>query len=308
MPIKIPDTLPATNILKEEGVHVMPESRAFTQDIRPLQIAIFNIMPTKIETETQLLRLLGASPLQVEVTFLHPGTHVSKNTHPEHLEKFYTTFEKVNDKRFDGLIITGAPVEKLEFDEITYWNELQDILNWSLANVYSTLHICWGAQAGLYHHYGVPKYPSEHVFGVFMHRTHDKKNPLLAGFDDQFLAPHARHTEVRESDITNVPALTLLADSEEAGVYLVSACNNRQVFVTGHSEYDAGTLDFEYRRDSEKGLNPKIPINYYPNDDPSQEPRVTWRSHANLFMTNWLADVYQKTPFDLGGLEPIRGK
>lgn len=301
MPIKIPDSLPATEVLSGENIFVMTEARAEKQDIRPLKIALLNLMPTKITTETQLLRLIGNTPIQVDVTFLHPETHISKNTPEEHLLKFYNTFSEVRDKKFDGLIITGAPVEQMPFEEVNYWDELREIMDWSLHHVYSTFHICWGAQAGLYHHYGIPKYPiSEKMSGVYEHRVAKHNVMLLRGFDERFYAPHSRHTEVRREDIGKVPELNILAESDEAGVYIVSALKGRQIFVTGHSEYDPLTLKSEYDRDMEKGLGPKIPRNYFPNDDPSKPPMVKWRAHANLLYANWLNYyVYQETPFDL---------
>jgi homoserine O-succinyltransferase len=301
MPVNIPDTLPAKTILEGENIFVMNQHRAETQDIRPLKIAILNLMPTKIETETQLLRLIGNSPLQVDVTLLQTGTYQPKNTPSEHLLAHYQTFEQVKDHKFDGLVITGAPVETLPFEEVEYWAELQDILDWKAGHVTSTLHICWAAQAGLYHHYGVPKYPlPRKMFGVFSHRVHYPHDKLLRGFDDEFLAPHSRHTEIRRADIEAVPDLKLLADSDDAGVYLVASHNNRDVYVTGHSEYDPLTLQGEYVRDVNKGLPIEVPRNYYPGDDPAQPPQVRWRGHANLLFSNWLNYyVYQRTPFQV---------
>lgn len=301
MPIKIQDNLPAVEILNNENIFVMTENRAFHQDIRPLKIAILNLMPTKITTETQLLRLLGNTPLQVEVDLLNPKTHISKNTPEEHLMTFYKSFNEVKDQKFDGLIITGAPVEQMKFEEVDYWDELREIMEWSLHNVYSTLHICWGAQAGLYFHYNIPKYElNEKMFGVFPHKATKKNVKLLRGFDDEFFVPHSRHTEVRKEDIEKNPELTLLAESEESGVYIIAAKNGRQIFVSGHSEYDPLTLKSEYDRDIAKGLDIKVPKNYYPQDDPSKNPMVKWRSHANLLFSNWLNYyVYQETPFNL---------
>lgn len=301
MPIKIPDNLPAAEVLTNENIFVMTEERARHQDIRPIKIAILNLMPTKIVTETQLLRLLGNTPLQVDVVLLHPKTHVSKNTSPEHLETFYKVFDEVRNEKFDGLIITGAPVEQLEFEEVNYWEELTRIMEWSKYNVFSTFHICWGAQAGLYYHYGIPKYMlSEKMFGVFQHRVTKNNIPLLRGFDDRFYAPHSRHTEIREADLARVPDLEVLATSDEAGVYIVKARGGRQIFVTGHSEYDPLTLKAEYDRDVEKGLPIRPPRNYFPNDDPKQPPMVCWRGHANLLFSNWLNYyVYQETPYNL---------
>jgi homoserine O-succinyltransferase len=305
MPIKIPDNLPATEILTNENVFVMNEKRAYTQDIRPLRIAILNLMPLKSVTETQLLRLLGNSPLQVEIILLNPDSHVSKNTSQEHLANFYNTFEDIKDQKFDGLIITGAPVELLEYENLIYWKELQEIMDWSRHNVFSTLHICVGAQAGLYHHFGVPKYPLDaKMFGVFPHTVNKKNVPLLRGFDDEFFVPHSRHTEVRREDIEKVEEIEILSESKEAGVYIVSSKDGRLIFVTGHSEYDDNSLKSEYDRDVAKGLDIAIPRNYYPDDDPSQTPRVKWRGHANLLFTNWLNyHVYQETPYDLDDLK-----
>jgi len=304
MPIKIPDNLPATEILNNENIFVMTENRAFHQDIRPLKIAILNLMPTKITTETQILRLLGNSPLQVDIVLLHPATYKSKNTPEEHLIKFYNTFDEVKDEKFDGLIITGAPVEHMEFEEVAYWDELVKIMDWSVRNVYSTFHICWGAQAGLYHHYGIKKYPlREKMFGIFPHRISKKNVKLLRGFDDIFYVPHSRHTEIKREDIEKVKGLEILSESEESGIYIVASTNGRQIFVTGHSEYDPLTLKDEYIRDVNKGLNIKIPRNYFPDDNPEKDPIVNWRSHANLLFSNWLNYyVYQETPFDLNAL------
>lgn len=301
MPVKIPDTLPAKEILEAENIFVMGEHRAQTQDIRPLRIAILNLMPTKVETETQLCRLIGNSPLQVDITLLHPATYAAKNTSQEHLLAHYQTFNQVRDEKFDGLIITGAPVEQMAFEEVDYWKELQEIMDWSDSHVYSTFHICWGAQAGLYHRYGIPKHPlPAKMFGVFPHRVVSNHQKLLRGFDDEFLAPHSRHTEVRRSDIERVPQVKVLVESEEAGVYIVSSLDGRQVYVTGHSEYDPLTLKREYDRDVSKGLPINIPKNYYPSDDPLYEPLVRWRGHANLLYSNWLNYcVYQVVPYDV---------
>lgn len=304
MPIKIPDNLPAAEILNSENIFVMPEGRAYHQDIRPLRIAILNLMPTKIVTETQLLRLIGNTPIQVDVTFLHPGTHLSKNTPEEHLLTFYKTFDDVRQEKFDGLIITGAPVENLEFEGVTYWDELKLIMEWSLHNVYSTFHICWGAQAGLYYHFGIPKYPlAEKMSGVFPHKVNVKNVMLLRGFDDVFYAPHSRHTEIRREDIEKVNGLEIVSESDEAGVYIVKTTGGRQIFVTGHSEYDPLTLKSEYDRDVGKGLDIKAPRNYFTGDDPKQAPIVRWRGHANLLYANWLNYyVYQETPYNLDEL------
>jgi len=305
MPIKIPDNLPATEILSNENIFVMSEKRAFTQDIRPLKIAILNLMPVKSVTETQLLRLLGNSPLQLDIVLLHPETHTSKNTSEEHLANFYNTFEDIKDQKFDGMIITGAPVEQLEFEDLSYWEELKKIMDWTRTNVFSTLHICVGAQAGLYYHYGVPKYLLDSkMFGVFAHTMNKQNVPLLRGFDDVFYVPHSRHTEIRREDIDQVDDIEILAESPEAGVYIVSSKDGRLIFVTGHSEYDANNLKAEYDRDIGKGLEIAIPRNYYPNDDPNQAPVVRWRSHANLLFTNWLNyHVYQATPYNLDELK-----
>jgi homoserine O-succinyltransferase len=295
-------------VLRDENIFVMTEERAVHQDIRPLRIAILNLMPNKAVTETQLLRLLGNTPIQVDVTLLHPGSHVSKHTPPEYLASFYRSFDDVRDERFDGLIITGAPVEQLEFNEVNYWNELELIMEWSLSNVYSTLHICWGAQAGLYHHFGVPKYPLERkLSGVFRHRLTRKNVPLFRGFDDEFLAPHSRYTGVRREDIEAVPGIEVLAESDEAGVFAVASEDGRQVYVTGHPEYDPSTLKNEYERDKSKGLGPEVPASYFPDDDPGKEPVVRWRSHANLMFANWINYyVYQSTPYDLSQM--VRGR
>jgi homoserine O-succinyltransferase len=305
MPIKIPDNLPAKEILSNENIFIMGERRAFTQDIRPLRIAILNLMPLKSVTETQLLRLLSNTPLQVEIVLLHTGSHVSKNTPEEYLENFYNTFDDIKDQKFDGLIITGAPVEKLEYEELIYWEELKEIMKWSRTNVFSTLHICVGAQAGLYYHYGIPKYLlKEKMFGVFSHTKNKKNVPLLRGFDDLFYVPHSRHTEIRREDIEKVEDIEILAESEEAGVYIVSSKDGRLIFVTGHSEYDAESLKAEYERDIGKGMKIAVPRNYYPDDDPSEPPIVSWRSHANLLFANWLNyHVYQETPYDLDELK-----
>ena len=302
MPIKVPDNLPAKEILAAENIFVMDETRAFHQDIRPLRIAILNLMPTKETTETQLLRLIGNTPLQVEAVLLHPKTHVSKNTPAEHLEMFYKTFDDIEDEKFDGMIITGAPVEQLEFEQVDYWEELKTIMDWTVDNVTSTFHICWGAQAGLYHHYGIPKYPlPEKLFGVFRHRVTKPNTSLLRGFDEVFYVPQSRYTEVRKEDIERVPQLEILADSEEAGVYIVASKDGKQIFVTGHSEYDPHTLQWEYERDKAKGLRISVPKNYFPNDDPTQKPVSNWRAHGNLLFSNWLNYyVYQITPYVLG--------
>ena len=307
MPIKVPDQLPAIETLQEENIFVMTEDRAYHQDIRPLQIILLNLMPTKVATEIQFTRLLGNSPLQVDITLLHPQTYTSKNTPEEHLIKFYSTFDDVRGKKFDGLIITGAPVEHLNFEEVDYWDELTAIMDWATENVFSTLYICWGAQAGLYHHYGIPKYPlDQKIFGVFPHNICKKNLPLLRGFDDEFYVPQSRHTEVRREDIEKVPEVEILAESPEAGVYIVKAVDDRRIFVTGHSEYDPATLQYEYERDRGKGLSITVPQNYFPGDDPDQSPVVRWKAHANLLFSNWLNYyVYQETPYDLTELDQV---
>ncbi len=304
MPIKIPDTLPAKEILESENIFVMGELRAIHQDIRPLRIAILNLMPTKIATETQLLRLLGNSPIQIEIVLLRTATHQSRNTSEEHLATFYATFDEVREQKFDGLIITGAPVETLDFEQVDYWPELQAILDWSRRNVWATLFVCWGAQAGLYHFYGVPKYPlPAKMFGVFPHRVNIPFVPLFRGFDDVFYAPHSRHTEIRRADLEKIPELDILSESDQSGIYIVASKDGRQVFVTGHSEYDPLTLKAEYDRDVKLGLPIQVPANYYPDDDPSRPPLVRWRGHSNLLFVNWINYyVYQSTPFNLDDL------
>ncbi len=304
MPICIPNSLPAAKVLEAENIFVMYEDRAKTQDIRPLKIIILNLMPKKIETETQLLRVLGNTSLQVDVELLQTATHTSKNTPQEHLLNFYKTFDEIKDERYDGMIITGAPVEQMQFEDVTYWDELCEILEWTKSHVYSTFHICWGAQAGLYYHYGVPKYPLDaKMFGVFPHRILVENQPLLRGFDEVFMVPHSRHTEVKRRDILKVEELTLLTWSEQAGAHILSSNNGRQIFVTGHSEYDRMTLAEEYFRDLNKGLPIEMPVNYFPDNDSSKLPLYTWRSHANLLYSNWLNYyVYQNTPYDLSKL------
>lgn len=307
MPICIPNALPAAQVLESENVFVMTEERASHQDIRPLKIGILNLMPTKIVTETQLLRLLSNTPLQVDIELLQTATHTSKNTSVEHLLKFYKTFEEIQNERFDGFIITGAPVEQMPFEQVDYWPELCDIMDWTKTHVYSTFHICWGAQAALYHHYGIPKYPlPQKMFGVFEHRTLAPKHPLVRGFDEQFYAPHSRHTTVRSEDILACPHLELLASSQEAGAYLIASESGRQFFVTGHSEYDRETLAGEYFRDVNKNLPIEIPKHYFKNDDPQQEILYRWRGHASLLFSNWLNYfVYQTTPYDLSSLSHV---
>lgn len=301
MPIQIPNDLPATGVLQNENIFVMPENRALSQHIRPLEIVLLNLMPTKIITETQLSRLLGNTPLQVHLELMHTTSHTSKNVSQEHLLTFYKTFDELKDRKFDGMVITGAPVENMEFEEVDYWGELCRIMEWSKTHVHSTFHICWGAQAGLYYHYGIQKKPlDEKLFGVFKHKADYKRSILLRGFDDEFWAPHSRHTTVLREDIEKVPGLRILASSEEAGVYAIMNKEGRQIFVTGHSEYDADTLKREYLRDKNLGLPIQVPKNYFPNDDDTQEPIVRWRSHGNLLFSNWLNYfVYQTTPYDI---------
>jgi len=301
MPIKIPDHLPAVDVLHQENIFVMTRGRAISQDIRPLQILLVNLMPKKIQTEVQFSRLLGNTSLQIELELVAPRSHAPQNTPPEHLQAFYKTFDEVQDRNFDGCIITGAPVEHLPFEEVDYWEELCGLMDWTRKHVHSTFHICWGAQAGLYHHFGVPKQPLEQkLFGVFPHQVEYRRSILFRGFDDTFSVPHSRHTTVRREDVEKVPELQILSSSPEAGVYVIYAKEHKQFFVTGHSEYDANTLDLEYRRDLTAGKPISLPKNYYPDDDPSRAPLVTWRAHANLLFCNWLNYfVYQTTPYDL---------
>jgi homoserine O-succinyltransferase len=305
LPIIIPDNLPAKETLASENIFIMPELRAEHQDIRPLRIVILNLMPTKIVTETQLLRLISNTPIQVEVVLLQLQTYISKNISEEHMSNFYKTFSEIKDDKFDGLIITGAPVENFEFEEVDYWQELKEIMDWSIHNVYSTFHVCWAAQAGLYHHYGIKKYPlANKMFGIFPHRISKTNTMLLRGFDDIFYAPHSRHTEITKKDIEAVKELDILSESDEAGVYLIKTDGGRQIFVTGHAEYDPETLKLEYDRDISRGLDIEVPKNYFAGDDPDAQPVVTWRGHANLLFSNWLNYyVYQETPFDLSDLK-----
>jgi len=309
MPIKIPNKLPAVDILEKENIFAIDEDRAYSQDIRPLRILLLNLMPTKIVTETQLLRLLGNSPLQVEFDFIYTASYEPKNTSHEHLVKFYETFADVKNRKYDGMIITGAPVEQIPFEEVAYWNEVSEIMEWSKTNVYSTLHICWGAQAGLYYHHGIPKYIlQEKMFGVFPHTVSMKEKMLFRGFDDIFYAPHSRHTDVKREDIEKVSELLILSESEEAGVFAVIDKKHRHLFITGHLEYDPLSLKAEYDRDIAQGMAMNVPANYYPNDDPEQIPVVRWRSAANLLFSNWLNYyVYQGTPFDLEKLTNSEG-
>ena len=304
MPIKVQSNLPAIKVLESENIFVMPDDIALRQDIRPLKILILNLMPTKIATETQLLRLLGNSPLQVDIELLQMASHTSKNTSPHHLTTFYKTFNQIKNETFDGLIITGAPVEHLEFEEVDYWDELCEIMEWSKHNVYSTFHICWGAQAGLYYHYGIKKYKTpKKIFGIFPHTCLDDTHPLMRGLDDVYYVPHSRHTEIKMSDIAQVKDLQIISYSEEAGVHIVSDMECRKFFVTGHSEYDRDTLAKEYFRDLSKGLDIDMPVNYFPNNDTNLVPKMTWKGTANLIFNNWLNYfVYQKTPYDLSTL------
>lgn len=307
MPIKVKNNLPAIQILESENIFVMPEERALKQDIRPLKLLLLNLMPTKIETETQILRLLGNSPLQADIELLQMETHKSKNTSSLHLTTFYKTFKEIKDNKFNGMIITGAPVELLDFEEVDYWEELKTIMEWSKTNVYSTFHICWGAQAGLYYHYGVRKYQlPEKLSGVFSHRILNHNHPLLRGFDDTFVIPHSRNTGVYQEDIEKCPELEILATSNEAGVSIVCNKNGRQFFVMGHAEYDRNTLASEYFRDKNRGINPHVPEHYFPGDDPTKLPPLIWRSNATLLYTNWLNYyVYQQTPYDLEELKKM---
>ena len=301
MPVKIADGLPAQSILENEHIFIMTEHRALHQDIRPLKIGILNLMPTKVVTETQILRCLSNTPLQIEVTLVQTSTHTSRNTSSEHLLNFYKTFDEIRNMNFDGFIITGAPVEQMEFEDVDYWQEICEIMDWTKTHVHSTFHICWAAQAALYHHYGIKKYPlEEKMSGIFLHHMLTPKSRLFRGFDSEFWAPHSRHTEVRQEDIEKVPQLKVMAVSDEAGVYAVCSEDSRQFFITGHSEYDVDTLAMEYQRDLGKGLDPKIPAHYFPDDDPSKQPVLKWRAHSTLIYTNWLNYfVYQTTPFDI---------
>ncbi len=307
MPINISNNLPAFSVLNDENIFVITDTAASKQDIRPLRIAILNLMPKKIETETEFLRLLSNTPLQVDIELIQTSTHTSKNTSAEHLIKFYKTFSDIKNERFDGLIITGAPIETIEYEQVDYWDEICEIMEWSKTNVFSTFHICWGAQAGLYHHYNIPKYPlNEKMFGIFEHKSLVKNNPLLRGFDESFYVPHSRHTEIRREDIEKCSELELLTFSKVSGVHIVTDKTGRQIFSTGHSEYDRYRLSTEYFRDLDKGLKIAVPQNYFPYDDPSEQPRFNWCGHANLLFSNWLNYcVYQKTPFNLEELEPI---
>ena len=311
MPIKIPNELPAVKTLENENIFVMTETRAITQDIRPLKIVVLNLMPLKIDTETQLARLLGNTPLQIEMELIHTKSHKSKNTSEEHLLAFYKTFDEIKDKYFDGMIITGAPVELMEFEEVSYWEELCNIMEWSKTHVHSTFHICWGAQAGLYYHFGIKKYPlDKKLSGVYSHIADKKKSILFRGFDDKFFVPHSRNTTIKREDIEKNPELKILSSSQDAGIYAIMTKNGKQIFITGHPEYDANTLKKEYLRDKDAGINPSVPENYFPDDNPKKEPVCLWRSHANLLYSNWLNYfVYQTTPYDVNKInKPLRRK
>ena len=307
MPINIPDRLPAREVLVKENIFVMDRHSALRQDFRALQLVIFNLMPTKMATETQLLRCLSNTPLQIDFELLKTDTYQSKNTPDEHLSTFYKTFDQIKDRRFDGMILTGAPVEQMAFEKVRYWPELCEILDWARENVFSSFFICWGAQAALYHHYGIEKHPlPQKMFGIYPHTVEDPTAPLFRGFDEVFYAPHSRHTDVLAQDIAARPELEVLSTSPEAGLYIAARRDGREIFVTGHGEYDALTLDAEYRRDKDKGLDIGPPVNYYPDDDDARPPKVTWRSHGNLLYTNWLNYyVYQNTPYDLGKLRKM---
>ena len=306
MPIKVQSGLPARETLERENVFTMDENRAVHQDIRPIEVGILNLMPLKEETELQILRELSNTPLQVDVTFVVVSSHESRNTSSSHLNKFYNTFSEIRERKFDGFIITGAPVEQMEYDQVDYWKEFQEICEWTKTNVTSTMHLCWGAQAGLYHHYGIPKYIlNEKMFGLFEHKVSNRKVPLVRGFDDYFLAPHSRHTEVRKEDIEKVQELTILAESKEAGVFLLMDATGKKIFVMGHPEYDRITLHTEYMRDKEKGLDIKMPENYYVDDDFTIRPNLQWRAHANTLYTHWLNYyVYQATPYEYTSIPP----
>ena len=304
MPLRLPDKLPAIELLKHENIFVMDDSRAHNQDIRPLKIAILNLMPLKITTETDLIRLLSNTPLQLEISFMKLRSHTPKNTPIEHMMMFYRDFEQMRNEKYDGMMITGAPVETLDFEDVTYWDEMQDIFQWARTHVWSTMYICWAAQAGLYFHYGVPKYPLEKkMFGIFPQQMLEPQLPIFRGFDDLFMMPHSRHTEIHRDDILARPELTLLAESKQSGVSMVMARGGREFFITGHLEYAPDTLDKEYRRDKDVRDDVELPLNYYRNDDPSQEPLVTWRAHANLLYSNWINYyVYQETPYDINAI------
>ena len=301
MPIKIPNSLPATETLLSENIFVITETRALTQDIRPLKIALLNLMPTKIATETQLARLLGNTPLQVELDLIQLRSHVTRNTSQEHMLAFYKPFDQIRGEKYDGMIITGAPVERMEFEQVDYWKELCEVMEWTKTHVTSTFHICWGAQAALYYHYGIEKHDmGKKLFGVYPHYKEHKSSMLLRGFDDVFMVPQSRYTTIRREDVLLAPELKILASSREGGIYALATKLGRQIFITGHSEYDGDTLKNEYLRDQAAGLDTPVPVNYFPEDDPTREPNVTWRSHANLLYSNWLNYyVYQTTPYDI---------
>ncbi len=301
MPIKIPNSLPATETLLSENIFVITETRALTQDIRPLKIALLNLMPTKIATETQLARLLGNTPLQVELDLIQLRSHVTRNTSQEHMLAFYKPFDQIRGEKYDGMIITGAPVERMEFEQVDYWKELCEVMEWTKTHVTSTFHICWGAQAALYYHYGIEKHDmGKKLFGVYPHYKEHKSSMLLRGFDDVFMVPQSRYTTIRREDVLQAPELKILASSREGGIYALATKLGRQIFITGHSEYDGDTLKNEYLRDQAAGLDTPLPVNYFPEDDPTREPNVTWRSHANLLYSNWLNYyVYQTTPYDI---------
>ena len=305
MPLTIPVNLPAVNLLKQENIFVMDSQRASSQDIRPLKLVILNLMPLKIMTETDLIRLLSNSPLQIEIDFMKISGHISKNTPIEHMEEFYKEFSLIKEENYDGMIVTGAPVEQLEFTDVSYWNELTEIFKWARTHVTSTMYICWAAQAALNYFYNIPKYAlQEKMFGVFSHSVYNRQNPIFRGFDDEFFAPHSRHSEIRREDIENNPELDILSESEDAGVYMVMARKGREIFITGHSEYSPNTLKDEYFRDKNKGLDIQIPRNYFPNDDTTRDPQVKWRAHANLLFSNWLNYfVYQETPYDIKSIK-----
>lgn len=305
MPLTIPVNLPAVNLLKQENIFVMDSQRASSQDIRPLKLVILNLMPLKIMTETDLIRLLSNSPLQIEIDFMKISGHISKNTPIEHMEEFYKKFSLIKEENYDGMIVTGAPVEQLEFTDVSYWNELTEIFKWARTHVTSTMYICWAAQAALNYFYNIPKYAlPEKMFGVFSHSVYNRQNPIFRGFDDEFFAPHSRHSEIRREDIENNPELDILSESKDAGVYMVMARKGREIFITGHSEYSPNTLKDEYFRDKNKGLDIQIPRNYFPNDDTTRDPQVKWRAHANLLFSNWLNYfVYQETPYDIKSIK-----
>ena len=305
MPVRVPNTLPAVEELLQENIFVIDEKRASSQDIRPLRIAILNLMPLKLMTETDLLRLISNTPLQIELDLVLPEGHNWANTPKEHLDNFYKSFKEIKDNNYDGFIVTGAPVEMMNFEDVDYWDQLEEIFNWSRKHVTSTIYICWAALAGLYNNYGIKKHVlDKKISGIFRHRVLEKNNPLFRGFDDTFYVPHSRHSEVRKEDILKVPELKIISESDESGVYIIMARNGREIYITGHSEYSPYTLDFEYRRDLAKGMNPSIPKNYYEDDDPNKKPIVRWRSHANLLFSNWLNYfVYQETPYDIKAIK-----